>query len=78
MRVVNSTTVLEDRLRDGKITTGADAGASFTSQEMHKQVCLFVFRGHDGFVITRIHNKYFSYKTCYKLPLKNRSCGKPD
>ena len=42
MRVVNSTTVLEDRLRDGKITTGADAGASFTSQEMHKQVMLFV------------------------------------
>ena len=45
MRIINSATVLEDRLRDGKITTGADASASFASQEMHKQVmfvCLFV------------------------------------
>ena len=40
MRVVNSTSVLEDRLTDDKITI---AGTNFTSQEMHEQVMLIFF-----------------------------------
>ena len=37
MRVVNSATVLEDRLGEGNIS-GATAGAQFSSKEMHKEV----------------------------------------